>query len=90
MESIAQRFPKKVTPEQLLDILIGIRKERLTQEQVAWKMGCTQSLVSRIENSNPDKIKISKLKAYFKAVTDSSISFHFVSKNETKGIQVYP
>jgi len=71
--SLGQRFKDRVLKEieksQISKFLIVLRcKHNLTQKQIAEKIGCTQSRISKIETSYDEDITIKDLIDYAKAL----------------------
>ena len=64
-----ERVEKEVKNRQLVKFLIMLRcKESLTQAQIAKKIGCTQSRISKIEGSEDSELSIGDLVDYAKAL----------------------
>lgn len=73
-----REFAKEVSDKRLSKTLFAMRCSRgLTQAEMATLMGCTQSRLSKLENSSMDSIKVADLVAYAKALKlGMSIQFH--------------
>jgi len=72
-----------VTWEQFRDSLVQLREKTITQKEIAKKMGCTQSKVSKFENHpKPDDIKLRIFKRYFHAlIPGMTFRIDFVPKS---------
>ena len=61
--AFAEEFERRVAGRQLIKILTVLRtKAGLSQQQLAEKLGCTQSKVSKLESSNSEVELAAKLK----------------------------
>jgi len=71
-------FDRQISDKILSKALFAMRCSKgMTQAEIASKLNCTQSRVSKLENSGIDAIKVSELVAYTQALgLNMSISFH--------------
>ncbi|MBN2324118.1 MAG: helix-turn-helix transcriptional regulator [Spirochaetes bacterium] len=71
-------FDRQISDKTLSKTLFAMRCSMgITQSEMASKLNCTQSRVSKLENSRVDAIKVSDLIAYAEALgLNLSISFH--------------
>lgn len=68
-EEVHVEFSTLVARRQLIKQLITYRAVKgMSQEDVAAKMGCAQSSVSKLESANDDEVRLGTLRAYAKAV----------------------
>lgn len=73
-----EEFDRQISDKTLSKTLFAMRCSKgMTQAEIASKLKCTQSRVSKLENSGIDAIKVSELVAYAQALgLNMSISFH--------------
>lgn len=71
-------FDRQISDKTLSKTLFAMRCSKgISQAKIASKLNCTQSRVSKLENSGVDGIKVSDLVAYAQALgLNMSISFH--------------
>jgi len=68
-QRLKMSISKEMASTQLSKFLITLRcKNNLTQKQIAKKIGCTQSRISKIETSQDEDIRIKDLIDYAKAL----------------------
>ena len=72
-----EEFEQQVASKQLSKTLFAMRcRKGFTQSEMAEKLGCTQSRVSKIENTVVEKIRVSDIVAYTQ-VLDMGLSINF-------------
>jgi len=68
-KAFRKEFDEHISERQLIKRLIALRAARgLSQRDIAEKIGCTQSRLSKLENSKDADIKLGDLKAFADAV----------------------
>ena len=68
-QDFSEAFEKQLAERQLMKQLLLVRMEKgLSQEDVAKKMGCTQSKVSKLESSKDGDIQMDDLVKYSTAI----------------------
>ena len=68
-EQVAKLLEKEIKARKLVKLLFFLRcKENLSQKQLAQKMGCTQSRISKIEASLDEELTIKDIRDYAKAL----------------------
>ncbi|WP_417733991.1 helix-turn-helix domain-containing protein [Rosistilla oblonga] len=68
-----QSVAREIQSRELVTSLIVLRhRAELTQAELAEKMGCTQSAISKLESSDDDSLRIGDLKSYLSAVDAQS------------------
>ena len=68
-EEFHAAFDELVARRKLTKQLVAFRAARgMSQEEVAAKMACTQSRISKLENANDDDVRLGDLRAYAEAV----------------------
>lgn len=68
-KAFADRFDRATANRSVSRALFGLRNAQgLTQEELASKMGITQSAVSRLEHSDNDKIRLDEIAQYSAAL----------------------
>lgn len=77
-KAFKQEFEREVADRSLAGTLFAMRcRNGITQADMARRLGCTQSRLSKLEHSGMDGIRMSDLVAYAKALDlNLSISFH--------------
>lgn len=77
-QKFQQELEKDIVGKDVAKTLFALRcREGITQAEMASRLGCTQSRISKLENSGLDGIKVSDLAAYAKALDlQASITFH--------------
>lgn len=64
-KEFAKRLKKKLAERNIIVMLVGLRAAQgLSQQDIALKMGCTQSRVSKLENGTDDDLRIGDFNAY--------------------------
>ena len=73
-----EEFDRQISEKTLSKTLFVMRCSKgITQSEIASRLNCTQSRVSKLENAGVDSIKVSDLVAYAQALgLNMSISFH--------------
>lgn len=73
-----EEFDRQISDKTLSKTLFAMRCSKgITQSEIASRLNCTQSRVSKLENAGVDAIKVSDLVAYAQALgLNMSISFH--------------
>ncbi len=68
-EAFADRYSRATANRSVSRVLFGLRNAQgLTQEELASKMGITQSAVSRLEHSDNDKVRVDEIAQYAAAL----------------------
>jgi len=68
-EQVTKLLEKEIQGRKLVKLLFYLRcKENLSQKQIAQKIGCTQSRISKIEGSLDDDLTIKDIQEYAKAL----------------------
>ena len=68
-------FDQRVARRRLIKHLLALRAVKgLSQKDIAEKLGCTQSRVSKLENANDDDVRLGDLRAYANAVGSELIA----------------
>ncbi len=77
-KEFGDKFDRQISGQTLSKTLFAMRCSMgITQSEIASKMNCTQSRISKLEKSGVDAIKVSDLIAYAQALgLNLSISFH--------------
>ena len=77
-EEFHKEFNREIVDKRLAKTLFAMRCSKgITQAEMASLLGCTQSRVSKLENSGTNAIKISDLVSYAQALKlNMSVSFH--------------
>ena len=77
-EDFSEAFEQTVSEKALAKTLFAMRcAEGFTQSEMASRLDCSQSRVSKLENANTDGIRVSDLIAYAQALNlNMSIGFH--------------
>jgi transcriptional regulator with XRE-family HTH domain len=67
--AFAEEVEKKIRERNLVDFLMALRTSAgLSQKDIANKMGCTQSRISKLENGKDDDLRIGDFHAYADAL----------------------
>lgn len=77
-KDFSEAFEQEVSEKALAKTLFAMRcAEGLTQSEMASRLDCSQSRVSKLENANTDGIKVSDLIAYAQALSlNMSLNFY--------------
>ncbi len=82
-EKQAEQTIRNMNQRCVIDFLMAQRSARgLSQTEIADKMRCTQSRVSKLENGKDDDLSISEFRKYTQAL-DLELSFLLTKKGET-------
>src|SRR5579875_602726 len=80
--AFADEFEKRLSRRQLIKILTILRsRANLSQQELAEKLKCTQSKVSKLENSDDTDIRFGDLMDYVEAV-DHEMRIFLVPKRQ--------
>jgi len=78
-----KKLEEKLRQREVVTTLFALRMARnVSQGEVAQRLGCSQSRVSKIENGNDGELRLRELSAYAEAM-DYQIELAFTPKNET-------
>jgi len=77
-EAFAKKFEQEIAEKQLAKMLFAMRcTNGMSQKEMASKLGCTQSRISKLEHARTDDIRIGDLSVYAEALgLNLSVSFH--------------
>ena len=76
-QEFEQNFKQQIASKQLSKTLFALRcKKGLTQKEMAERLDCTQSRISKLENTTVENIKMSDVLAYAQA-SDQSLTVSF-------------
>lgn len=68
-ESLQRDVEKRISSRQIIKQLLTMRASRdMSQKDIAEKLGCTQSRVSKLENGTDDELRLGDLTGYLKAL----------------------
>jgi len=82
-QSFADDLQRRVSRRQLVKHLFVLRSvRRLSQKDIAQRLGCSQSRVSKLEASDDDDLRLGDLHGYLKAL-DLDLSLVVASRNRT-------
>jgi transcriptional regulator with XRE-family HTH domain len=84
----ADEFAKRLSHRQLIKALIVLRtRAGLSQQELAQKLGCTQSKISKVESGNDEDIRFGDLVDYASAI-EHEMRILLVPKNQTLADEV--
>lgn len=79
-ESAAKEFESQLERRKLVHFLFALRSSAgLSQKEIAERMGCSQSRISKLENGEDDDLRLGDLRAYVKAL-GSDVTFLFAKR----------
>ena len=68
-KALGERLSKNIRDRVLVDVLMGLRTRRgMSQSDIAAKMDCTQSKISKLESDKDDDLRLGDLRAYTEAL----------------------
>ena len=81
--SFADEFERHVSQRRIVKDLFALRTTRgLSQKDIAEKLRCTQSRISKLENGNDDDLRLGDLRDYLDAI-ELSVNLVVTPKNDT-------
>jgi transcriptional regulator with XRE-family HTH domain len=80
---LSESVRKRICERQIIDSLMGLRASlEMSQKDIADKMGCTQSRISKLENGKDDDLRIGDFHAYADAL-GLEMSIQLAKKSRT-------
>jgi transcriptional regulator with XRE-family HTH domain len=87
-DEFRKEFEARRASRKVIKHMMALRAVRgVSQQDIAAKMGCSQSRVSKLENGVDDDMRIGDLKAYMRAL-ECSVGFVFSKANSTLADEV--